>query len=94
MHLYQEKYQIHMEKRSLKKHEIKLISNSKLYFQFSEKPKLGGNGLALSFGRKLENDVKNRFVIFQRENEMKRKNFIVSDKKLMIHVSKIEICSL
>lgn len=55
-----------------------------IFKQFLEKPKLGGEQIALEYQQKIEQSMEEEFHSFKTENEKKRQNFTVSARFLNI----------
>lgn len=52
--------------------------------QFQNEPKLGGNELIKPFADKLIEEIKNKFMYFEHENDQNRNSFHVSILRLII----------
>lgn len=57
--------------------------------QFEAKPKLGGDRFASAFRQKIENQIQEKFQFFNETNEMKYKNFVVSQVTNYIFIQRV-----
>lgn len=54
--------------------------------QFQEKPKLGGDRLAMMFQQKIHDEIEDKFQSFNETNEVKYNSFVVSPLEIVLQL--------